>query len=80
MAIISNETIHNRNVAFTNNNKLICIVREMALTIDTFHFWSDGCTGQFRSCYAFRSFCAYPADIKLTWHYGEAHHFKGMFI
>ena len=45
MAIISNETSHDRNVAFTNNNKLICIVREMAPTIDTFHFWSDGCAG-----------------------------------
>ena len=80
MAIISNETSHDRNVAFTNNNKLIRIVREMAPTIDTFHFWSDGCAGQFRSRYVFRSFCAYPADIKLTWDYGEAHHFKGMFI
>ena len=80
MAIISNETSHDRNVAFTNNNKLIRIVREMAPTTDTFHFWSDGCAGQFRSCYVFQSFCAYPADIKLTWDYGEAHHFKGMFI
>ena len=53
MAIISNEASHDRNVAFTNNNKLICIVREMALTIDTFHFWSDGCAGQFRSPYVF---------------------------
>ena len=53
MAIISNETSHDRNVAFTNNNKLICIVREMALTIDTFRFWSDGCAGQFRSPYVF---------------------------
>ena len=67
MAIISNETSHDRNVAFTNNNKLIRIVREMAPTTDTFHFWSDGCAGQFRSCYVFQSFCAYPADIKLTW-------------
>ena len=53
MAIISNETSHDRNVAFTNNNKLIFIVREMALTIDTFRFWSDGCAGQFRSPYVF---------------------------
>ena len=53
MAIIFNETSHDRNVAFTNNNKLIRIVREMVPTIDTFHFWSDGCAGQFRSLYVF---------------------------
>ena len=31
-----------------------------------------------RSKYVFRSFSYYPANIKLTWNYGEAHHFKGM--
>ena len=80
MALISNETSHNRTVAFTNNNKLIHIIREMAPTIDTFHIWSDGYTGQFRPCYVFQLFCAYPPDIKLTQDCGEAHYFKSMFI
>ena len=77
-AVVSNETSHNRNVAFTNNNKLIPFVQEINPAVDTFHFWSDGCARQFRSKYVFRSFSYYPANIKLTWNYGEAHHFKGM--
>lgn len=77
IAIVSNETSHDRNVAFTNNNKLIKIVKEINPNISTFHFWSDGCAGQFRSRYVFRSFSFYPDNIKLTWNYGEAHHFKG---
>ena len=49
VAIISNETKHDRNVAFSNNSKLIKMVKDMAPNISTFHFWSDGCAGQFRS-------------------------------
>ena len=79
MVITSNETCHNRNVAFTNN-KFISIVREIAPTTDKFHFSNDGCAGQSRSRYVFWSFGAYPADIKLTWGYVEAHNFKGMLI
>ena len=78
IAVVSNETSHNRNVAFTNNNKLIPFVQEINPTVDTFHFWSDRCARQFRSKYVFRSFSYYPANINLTWNYGEAHHFKGM--
>ena len=77
VVVISNETSHDRNVAFSNNNQLIRMVKDLVPTITTFHFWSDGCAGQFRSQFVFRSFCYYPADINLTWSYGEAHHFKG---
>ena len=78
IAIISNETNHDRDVAFTNNQKLISIVQELSPEICNFHFWSDGCAAQFRSRFVFRSFCYYPQEINLTWDYGEAHHFKGM--
>ena len=43
----------------------------------TVYFWSDGCSGQFRSKYTFRSMSYYPQNLKLFWDYGEAHHFKG---
>ena len=49
------------------------------LSIDTFHFWFNGCARQFRSTYVFHSFFYNPANIKLTWNHGEAHDFKGMF-
>ena len=78
VVIISNETKHDRNVAFSSNNQLRRMVKDMARNISMFHFWSDGCAGQFRSQFVFHSFCYYPADITLTWNYGEAHHFKDM--
>ena len=78
-AVVSNETSHNRNVAFTNNSKLIPFVQEINPAVDTFHFWSDGCARQFRSTYVFSSFFYYPVNIKLTSNYGEAHDFKGMY-
>ena len=46
VAVVSNETSHDRNEAFTNNNKLITFVQEINPAVDTFHFWSDGCAGQ----------------------------------
>ena len=49
IVIISNETTHDRDVAFTNNQKLISIVQDISPDITNFHFWSDGCAGQFRS-------------------------------
>ena len=79
IVIISNETTHDRDVAFTNNQKLISIVQDISPDITNFHFWSDGCAGQFRSRYVFRSFSYYPQALYLTWDYGEAHHFKGMY-
>ena len=56
VAVVSNETSYNRNLAFTNNNKLISFAQEINPAVDTFHFWSDRCARQFRSKYVFRSF------------------------
>ena len=47
VVIISNETKHDGNVALSSNNKLIRMVKDLAPDISTFHFWSDGCAGQF---------------------------------
>ena len=80
ITIVSNEIQHDGNVGFTNNNKLIEMIFEICSSIKTFHFWANGCSGQFRSKYVFPSFCYYPTSIKLTWNYGEAHHFKGIYL
>ena len=79
IATALNETQHDRNVAFTNN-KLIEMILEICPSTKTFHFWSDGCSGQFRAKYVFQSFCCYPPSIKLTWNYEEVHYFNGIFI
>ena len=78
VAVVSNETSHDHNVAFTNNNKLIFFVQDINPAVDAIHFWSGGCAGQFTSKYVFCSFSYYSANVKLTWNYGETHHFKGM--
>ena len=75
IAIISNKTIHERIIAFHCNQKLLEIVHNYVPY--EVYFWSDGCSSQFRSQYVFRSLSFYPADMKLFWDYGEAHHFKG---
>ena len=77
VVIISNETQHERNIAFTCNQKLIEFIRAHFPAVDTIYFWSDGCSGQFRSKYVFKSLLSYPADLNISWDYGEAHHFKG---
>ena len=75
--IVSNETKHERNIAFSCNNKVIKYLQSFIPQLNRFFFWSDGCGSQFRSQYVFRSFCFYPGDIMFSWDYGEAHHFKG---
>ena len=67
IAIVSNETQHDRNVDFTTINKLIEMILEICSFIKTFHFQTNSCSGQYRSKYVFPSFCQYPPSIKLTW-------------
>ena len=73
--VVSNETIHERNIAFSCNMKLLEIVRQHIPSLKKAYFWSDGCTSQSRSRFTFRSM-TYPNDLELSWDYGEAHHFK----
>ena len=75
--IISNETIHERNIALSCNTKLLEIVRQHLPSLKKAYFWSDGCTAQFHSRFTFRSMTFYPNDLELSWDYGKAHHFQG---
>ena len=77
-AIISNETTHERNIAYHCNQKVIQMVQnKLNQVINTRYICSDGCASQFRSQYVFQTFSFYPAILKVFWHYSEAHHFKG---
>ena len=68
VAVVSNGTSHDHNVAFTNNNKLISFVQEINPAFNTFHFWSVECAGQFRCKYVFHSFSSkYQVDLELWW-------------
>ena len=75
--ILSNEIIHEQNIAFSCNMKLLEIVRQDIPSLKRAYFWSDGCTAQFHSRFTFRSMTFYPNDLELNWDYGEAHHYEG---
>ena len=77
VVIVSNEIIHERNIAFSCNMKLLEIVGQHIPSLKKAFFWSDGCTAQFCSRFTFCSMTFYPNDLELSWDYGEAHHFKG---
>ena len=55
VVIVSNEIIHEQNIAFSCNMKLFKIVRQHIPSLKKAYFWSDGCTAQFRSKFTFRS-------------------------
>ena len=76
-AIVSKEIIHEQNLVFSCDMKLLEIVRQHIPNLKKVFFWSDGCTAQFHSRFAFPSMNFYPNDLELSWDYGEAHHFKG---
>ena len=78
VVIVSNQTVHERNIAFSCNVLLIDFIKNHFPRVEKVHFWSDGCSSQFRLQYVFRSFSYFPRNLELTWNYGEAHHFKGL--
>ena len=69
--------MHERNIALSCNVLLIDFIKNHFPSFENVHFWTDGCSSQFRSQYVFRSFSYFPRNLELTWNYGEAHHFKG---
>ena len=75
--IVSNQTIHERNIAFSCNVSLIDFIKNHFPSVEKVHFWNDGCSSQFRSQYFFCSFSYFLRNLEPTWNYGEAHHFKG---
>ena len=46
VVIVSNETIHERNIAFSCNMKLLEIVRQHIPSLKKAYIWSDGYTAQ----------------------------------
>lgn len=76
LVIVPTETVHEWNIAFSSNNKLIEIICTIISGLKTFYFWSDWCASQFRFEFVFCSLCCYPSALKIYWDYGAAHHFK----
>ena len=65
---VSNEISHDRDVDFSNNNILIDMTKKLEPSINTFHFWSDVCAGQFCSKYVSLIFilsCRNQFDLEL---------------
>ena len=66
VVIVSNQTVHERNTAFSCNVLLIDFIKNHFPSVEKVHFWSDGCSSQFRSQYVFCSFSYFPRNLELT--------------
>ena len=73
--IVSNDTVNERNIAFTFNVKLVNIVRKYISNLHTAFFLLMAAPHSFNHIILF-SITYFPTDWKITWDYGEAHHFK----
>ena len=69
-ALVTLENNHSCNASFALNNFLINIVKEAKIT--SIKFWSDGCSSQFCSQFAFCMMEKFDRDVELQWHYYEA--------
>ena len=49
VVIVSNQTVHERNTAFSCNVLLIDFIKNHFPSVEKVHFWSDECSSQFRS-------------------------------
>lgn len=76
MTIISESSDHSRIASMSCINMLIEEV-EKVMALKKAIFWSDGCGAQFRSRFIFKILASYRKDLKLEWHFNEAHHGKG---
>ena len=48
VVIVSNYTVHERSIAFACKVLLIDFINNHFPTVEKVHFWSDGCSSQFR--------------------------------
>ena len=63
VVIVSNETHHERDIAYCCNTKLLNFVLDKSPATNRIFFWSDGCASQFRSRYVFYSLLSYPQQV-----------------
>ena len=73
---------HLRIAAHTCINKVIELMIEKHCHLKDFqnldlHIWSDGCSAQFRSKYAFALTSLFPSNFNVTRYYNERHREKG---
>ena len=73
--IVSSDTVNEPNIAFTFNVKLVNIVRKYISNLHTAFFLLMAAPHSFNHIILF-SITYFPTDWKITWDYGEAHHFK----
>ena len=66
VVIVSNQTVHERNITFSCNVLLIDFIKNHFPNVEKVHFWSDGCSSQFRSQSVFCSFSYFPRNLELT--------------
>ena len=77
MVIVSNQTVHERNIAFSCNVLLIDFVKNHFPNVEKVHFWRMDIAASLDRSMSFAHFSYFPRNLELIWNDGEAHHFKG---
>ena len=77
--MVTEENDHSAVVTFRLNEAILNLLKENPATsaLDSIKFWSDGCTSQFRSKFAFAFMMEFPENLLITWSFFEANHGKG---
>ena len=75
-AFVTETTEHSSTVVFGLNRYLLQMLKSK-FKFDTVHFFSDGCSAQFRSKHSFMHFTKYDPSLKCYWNYFETSHGKG---
>ncbi|XP_022107154.1 uncharacterized protein LOC110988171 [Acanthaster planci] len=75
-ALVTETTEHSSTVVFGLNRYLLQMLKSK-FEFDTVHFFSDGCSAQFRSKHSFMHFTKFDPSLKFYWNYFETSHGKG---
>ena len=60
VVIVSHQTVHERNIAFSCNVLLIDFIKNHFPSVEKVHFWSDGCGSHFNCSMSFNHFLIFP--------------------
>ena len=76
LAFVTPDNVHSCEVTFVLNKTILLNMKSLK-TFTKVIFWSDGCSAQFRSQFAFQLLTQFDKELSIEWHFFEANHGKG---
>ena len=79
VTVTSETNDHSRSATMSCWRKVLSYVREKCCLEESLilRFWSDGCSGQFRSRFVFFLLSRFELEHTIFWHYNERYHGQG---